>query len=70
MKKIFLLICCFTLMTISEAQVLDSLQQKENAEIKSYKSLHKKCNIKPNAKSFILPATLITYGFISLGNDG
>lgn len=70
MRKIFLLICSLTLLTISKAQVSDSLQQSENAEIKFDKILHEKNDRKPSVKSFIIPAVLITYGFISLGNDG
>ncbi len=57
-------------MTVSKAQVSDSLQQRKNAEIKFDKILHEKNGRKPSVKSFIIPAVLITYGFISLGNDG
>lgn len=64
----------FTLSSVGKAQVLDSLKQTQNAEIKSSFSLPKKnvqdINIpKQCIKSFILPTALITYGFISLGSD-
>ena len=73
MKKLSFLILSLVAMAACNAQVLDSIPQSNsnayNISQHSFASaLHVPNTIKPTIKSFIVPATLIAYGFVSLEN--